>query len=114
MASCDQDSSSLYYYKMNTWCDFLAIKCDKASKLYSVRCNQKLLFTDPGPLRKDIWDYFIPEEFCEIKSQEYRTNCTKLEEIVLFHFYSGKRFGPSCLCTHCCSCQLCLRMLRNN
>lgn len=38
--------------KISTWTDFLFAPNDKEQKLAALKHNRKLLFSNPGPLRK--------------------------------------------------------------
>ena len=104
-SNSENDEHQLFYYKLNSWSDFLAIQCDKPSKLYSVRCNQKLLFTDPKHLRGDVWNTFIPVEFCEAKGKEYAKHLKMMEDIVpSWKLILGRDTGSASLCTYHFTC----------
>lgn len=38
--------------KVTTWTDFMYAPDDKEEKMSALKSNQKLLFSNPGPLRK--------------------------------------------------------------
>lgn len=70
------------YIHPKTWIELLNMDAPKEKKLAILRDDPKLAYSNPGPLRKELWQSIIPAKFTKAKSQQFIDLIDQGEKIV--------------------------------